>query len=215
MGNKAALQEFLEALDRQAADHEAKSPPGWEKTVEKMKDHKEIDNPFALAWSMKNKGDKPHEGNKKAMSPKSAVEEYQQALMIGRVASRHSNKEAKNFSSPEALQKYLADHPKANKSKHKVDKGGPAKKAPKKDAPAKEAPKSKPKGKAAPKHTPHTMRDKAEDYAKSGKHDEASIHYQHAATMFKNQGNHSAAKSMEDASRESAKKHQKSQKKKK
>jgi chorismate mutase len=36
------------------------SPPGWEKTVKAMKKHGEIDNPFALAWSMKNKGYKSH-----------------------------------------------------------------------------------------------------------------------------------------------------------
>lgn len=37
------------------------SPPGWEKTVKKMKKHKEIDNPWALAWHMKNKGYKASE----------------------------------------------------------------------------------------------------------------------------------------------------------
>ena len=36
------------------------APPGWEKTVKAMKKHKDIDNPFALAWSMKNKGYKSH-----------------------------------------------------------------------------------------------------------------------------------------------------------
>ena len=36
------------------------SPPGFKGTVKAMKKHKEIDNPFALAWHMKNKGDKPH-----------------------------------------------------------------------------------------------------------------------------------------------------------
>lgn len=36
------------------------SPPGWSGTVKAMKKHKEIDNPFALAWHMKNKGNKPH-----------------------------------------------------------------------------------------------------------------------------------------------------------
>jgi hypothetical protein len=36
------------------------SPPGWEKTVKAMKKHDNIDNPFALAWSMKNKGYKSH-----------------------------------------------------------------------------------------------------------------------------------------------------------
>ena len=39
---------------------EAVSPEGWGKTVEKMKKHPEIDNPFALAYWMKDKGYKPH-----------------------------------------------------------------------------------------------------------------------------------------------------------
>lgn len=37
-----------------------KAPPGWEGTVKAMKKHGDIDNPWALAWSMKNKGDKSH-----------------------------------------------------------------------------------------------------------------------------------------------------------
>ena len=36
------------------------APPGWEGTVKAMKKHKDISNPFALAWSMKNKGMKSH-----------------------------------------------------------------------------------------------------------------------------------------------------------
>jgi len=36
------------------------SPPGWSGTVKAMKKHKEISNPWALAWWMKNKGAKPH-----------------------------------------------------------------------------------------------------------------------------------------------------------
>ena len=36
------------------------APPGFEGTVKAMKKHKEITNPFALAWSMKNKGYKSH-----------------------------------------------------------------------------------------------------------------------------------------------------------
>lgn len=35
------------------------APTGWKKTVEKMKKHKEIDNPFALAHWMKKQGFKP------------------------------------------------------------------------------------------------------------------------------------------------------------
>ena len=36
------------------------SPPGFEGTVKAMKKHKDIDNPWALAWYMKNKGYKSH-----------------------------------------------------------------------------------------------------------------------------------------------------------
>lgn len=46
-------------LSRRGKSQES-APPGWEGTVKAMKKHKDIDNPFALAWSMKNKGDTPH-----------------------------------------------------------------------------------------------------------------------------------------------------------
>ena len=36
------------------------SPPDWEGTIKKMKKDKNIDNPWALAWYMKNKGYTPH-----------------------------------------------------------------------------------------------------------------------------------------------------------
>lgn len=36
------------------------APPGWSGTVKAMKKHKNIDNPFALAWYMKKKGYKAH-----------------------------------------------------------------------------------------------------------------------------------------------------------
>jgi len=36
------------------------APPGWEGTIKAMKKKKEIDNPYALAWHMYNKGMKPH-----------------------------------------------------------------------------------------------------------------------------------------------------------
>lgn len=38
----------------------AVAPPGWEGTVKEMKGEKDIDNPYALAWSMKDKGYTPH-----------------------------------------------------------------------------------------------------------------------------------------------------------
>jgi len=48
-----------------------KAPPGWSGTVKAMKKHKNIDNPFALAWYMKKKGDKPHyQPEKKGEKPK-------------------------------------------------------------------------------------------------------------------------------------------------
>jgi len=44
----------------------AVSPPGWGGTVEKMKKHPEIENPFALAWAMHERGFKPHYPEKKS-----------------------------------------------------------------------------------------------------------------------------------------------------
>tara|TARA_Y100000310_G_C20513750_1_gene730148 strand:+ start:501 stop:740 length:240 start_codon:yes stop_codon:yes gene_type:complete len=41
-------------------DLEEIAPPGWEGTVKKMKKNPEIENPWALAWSMKKKGYKPN-----------------------------------------------------------------------------------------------------------------------------------------------------------
>jgi hypothetical protein len=58
----------------------AVAPPGWENTVKKMKKHKdEIDNPWALAWHMKNKGDKP--GGKEAGFEQQFEEEEEQGAV--------------------------------------------------------------------------------------------------------------------------------------
>ena len=35
------------------------APPGWEKTIRKMKKSGDIDNPFALAWWLRRQGAKP------------------------------------------------------------------------------------------------------------------------------------------------------------
>lgn len=35
------------------------APPGWKHSVERMKQHGDITNPFALAWWLKNRGAKP------------------------------------------------------------------------------------------------------------------------------------------------------------
>jgi hypothetical protein len=52
-GSCEKVKEDIEQVDEVA-------PPGFEGTVKAMKKHKEIDNPWALAWSMKNKGYKSH-----------------------------------------------------------------------------------------------------------------------------------------------------------
>lgn len=49
-------------------DRVAVAPPGWEDTVKEMKKDPEIDNPWALAWSMKNKGYEPGGSDKEASS---------------------------------------------------------------------------------------------------------------------------------------------------
>ncbi len=45
--------------DKDPADMDEVAPPGWEKSVKAMKKHKDIKNPWALAWSMKKKGATP------------------------------------------------------------------------------------------------------------------------------------------------------------
>jgi len=111
------LKNFQAALDAREADEEktAVAPPGWEKTVKKMKKHDEIDNPYALAWHMKNKGDTPG-GKKKAME----LTNFEDAVLARRVASRVV--EAFAHPSEEARKKYLQKHPKADPSKHTVKK---------------------------------------------------------------------------------------------
>lgn len=47
-----------------ASDQNDVSPKGWGKTVEKMKKHRDISNPFALAYWMKGEGYKPHPNKK-------------------------------------------------------------------------------------------------------------------------------------------------------
>jgi hypothetical protein len=50
------------------------APKGWEGTVKAMKKHKDIDNPWALAHSMKNKGYKSHVKEGKTTSAKALME---------------------------------------------------------------------------------------------------------------------------------------------
>ena len=70
-GGKQAPPFGSEKKDEKAEDKDDKkeasvdektavAPPGWEGTVKEMKGEKDIENPWALAWSMKNKGYTPH-----------------------------------------------------------------------------------------------------------------------------------------------------------
>jgi hypothetical protein len=59
-GGAQKLQARFQALKKQIEDIDEVSPPGWKASVKAMKRHPEIDNPYALAWAMKNKGAEPH-----------------------------------------------------------------------------------------------------------------------------------------------------------
>jgi len=50
----------IPAIHTEGVELKEVSPPGWGGSVKAMKKHADIDNPYALAWHMKNKGDKPH-----------------------------------------------------------------------------------------------------------------------------------------------------------
>lgn len=54
----AGLPPTLQPLFEAQLDE--KSPPGFKGTVKAMKKHKDIDNPWALSWYMKNKGYHSH-----------------------------------------------------------------------------------------------------------------------------------------------------------
>lgn len=56
-------------------------PEGWEGTVKKMKGEEGIDNPYALTWWMKNKGDKSHY-NENGTNKKSHLSELGDENMI-------------------------------------------------------------------------------------------------------------------------------------
>lgn len=61
------------------SDLNEKAAPGFEGTVKAMKKHKEIDNPYALSWWMKNKGMKSHkksDGTMKESTVDEAVRVY-------------------------------------------------------------------------------------------------------------------------------------------
>jgi hypothetical protein len=56
------------------------SPPGWEDTVKAMKDHPGIDNPYALAWSMKDRGYTPRDPKGRARSVEALLRRHEYDL---------------------------------------------------------------------------------------------------------------------------------------
>jgi len=69
-----ALREVIgSAAPDGSPDREAVAPPGWGGTVEHMKEHEEIENPWALAWWMRNKGNKPHYKERKRKKGRSGM----------------------------------------------------------------------------------------------------------------------------------------------
>ena len=57
-GRKDLAQKYYKKVE--AAKKVAVAPPKWEGTVQHMKKHKEITNPWALAWAMHGEGAEPH-----------------------------------------------------------------------------------------------------------------------------------------------------------
>jgi hypothetical protein len=90
-----------------------KAPKGWEGTVKAMKKHKEIDNPWALAHSMKNKGYKSHK--KESFDPEFAFESFINRIML--------EDKDELFSPNKDAQKVAID--KLNKILEKELRGGP------------------------------------------------------------------------------------------
>jgi hypothetical protein len=92
------------------------APKGWEGTVKAMKKHKEIDNPWALAHHMKNKGYKSHK--KEEDVAEASVEENKKGVR----AVKHTVK-PRNFVAKNAVQSGAGAH----KDKKKAQKQGDTK----------------------------------------------------------------------------------------
>ena len=58
--NYYRYKKLLDQANEEVDQVQEVAPPGFEGTVRAMKKHKDVTNPFALAWSMKNKGYKSH-----------------------------------------------------------------------------------------------------------------------------------------------------------
>jgi hypothetical protein len=72
-----------------AAQLDGVAPPGWERSIKKMKKHSDIANPFALAWWMKKRGAHPsrRDETEAAVDPvfEAALAEAQALAAAGRI----------------------------------------------------------------------------------------------------------------------------------
>ena len=93
-----------------------KSPPGWENTVKKMKKYKEIDNPYALAWYMANKGDKPEDWEKHTTGEE--VED-----MAGEWGTNKLTNTLKNETPGQELEEHKGTKPHKHPHEDEVDEG--------------------------------------------------------------------------------------------
>jgi hypothetical protein len=98
-GKKTVQEETLDEV----------SPPGFEGTVKAMKKKKEIDNPYALAWSMYKKGYKSHKNPDGTMKEETELEEQAPTA-----PSLVKHRISVTVSDP--------DHPMVSKRKEKIQK---------------------------------------------------------------------------------------------
>ena len=83
------------------------SPPGWSGTVKAMKKHKNIDNPFALAWSMKNKGAKSHiKPEKKNEEVDHVEEDWNKEDAVKRLEALHKREKEAQKADKKFMQKH-------------------------------------------------------------------------------------------------------------
>jgi len=94
---------------------------------------------------------------------------------------------------PQEWKTYKKQHPGANPADHTIEK-------------------SKKKPSAQKKQSPHSYRDEADKLAERGDHAKAFESYSAAAELFRRQNSPEAAKSMDDAAKQQAKKWKQQQK---
>lgn len=75
--------------------NEGVAPPGWEKSILRMKKNKGIDNPFALAWWMRRRGAKPAKSEDAADAEFDAAAAHAAAMNRGNMLPKEYTAAAK------------------------------------------------------------------------------------------------------------------------